>query len=211
MPEPDEPEVQHHSYALGWIHESYRGHTLVVHDGAIDGFTAHLGFVPETGQGLIILMNRERAAEALKAIAYSAYDRLLGLEPLDWEQRLKETPEPAQDVRDVPLDFPIEEVAGSYEHPAYGLLTVRAIGDRLAVQFRDLRLILVYRGGRRFLSLEPIIDSAPQISVQFSRPKPGEPLKAVVPLNFDDDGDPVEVFSRVAEPRRGGVDRHANR
>ena len=67
MPEPDEPEVQHHSYALGWIHESYRGHTLVVHDGAIDGFTAHLGFVPETGQGLIILMNRERAAAALKA------------------------------------------------------------------------------------------------------------------------------------------------
>lgn len=197
MPEPDEPEVQHHSYALGWIHESYRGHTLVVHDGAIDGFTAHLGFVPETGQGLIILMNRERAAAALKAIAYSAYDRLLGLEPLDWEQRLEETPEPAQDVRDVPLDFPIEEVAGSYEHPAYGLLTVRAMGDRLAMQFRDLRLILVYRGGRRFLSLEPIVDSAPQISVQFSRPKPGEPLEAVVPLNFDDDGDPVEVFSRV--------------
>ena len=28
----------------------------MVHDGAIDGFTAHLGFVPETGQGLIILM-----------------------------------------------------------------------------------------------------------------------------------------------------------
>jgi len=198
MLEPDQrPEVQRQSYALGWIHESYRGHTVVVHDGAIDGFIVHLGFVPESGQGLIILMNREHAVAALNALAYSAYDRLLGLEPLDWEQRLKETPEPAQDVRDVPLDFPIEEVAGSYEHPAYGLLTVRAIGDRLAMQFRDLRLILVYRGGRRFLSLEPIIDSAPQISVQFSRPKPGEPLKAVVPLNFDDDGDPVEVFSRV--------------
>jgi len=77
------------------------------------------------------------------------------------------------------------------------LLTVRAIGDRLAMQFRDLRLILVYRGGRRFLSLEPIVDSAPHISVQFSIPKPGEPLEAVVPLNFDDDADPVEVFSRV--------------
>jgi CubicO group peptidase (beta-lactamase class C family) len=197
MPEPDQSEVQHHSYALGWIHESYRGHTLVVHDGAIDGFTAHLGFVPETGQGLIILMNRERATAALYALAYSAYDRLLGLEPLNWETRLKETPEPLQDVRDVPLDFPIEDVAGSYEHPAYGLLTVRANGDRLAMQFRDLRLTLVYKGGRRFLSLEPIIDSAPQMSVQFSKPEPGEPLKLVAPLNFDDDGDPVEVFTRV--------------
>jgi hypothetical protein len=70
--------------------------------------------------------------EALKAIAYSAYDRILGLEPLDWEARLKETPEPAQDVRDVPLDFPIEQVAGCYEHPAYGLLTARSNGDKLA-------------------------------------------------------------------------------
>jgi len=198
MLEPDQrPEVQRQSYALGWIHESYRGHTVVVHDGAIDGFIVHLGFVPESGQGLIILMNREHAVAALNALAYSAYDRLLGLEPLDWETRLRETPEPAQDLQDVPLDFPIEEVAGSYEHPAYGLLTVRANRDRLAMQFRDLHLTLVYRGARRFLSLEPIIESAPHISVQFSRPKPGEPLEAVVPLNFDDDSDPVEVFTRV--------------
>ena len=136
MPAPDQPEVQHPSYALGWIHESYRGHPLVVHNGAIDGFTVHLGFLPETGQGLILLMNRDRATAALMALAYSAYDRLLGLEPLDWEERLEETPEPLQDVRDVPLDFPIEEVAGRYEHPAYGALTVRANGDKLAMQFR---------------------------------------------------------------------------
>ena len=88
-------------------------------------------------------------------------------------------------------------MAGSYEHPAYGVLTVRAMGDKLAMQFRISVSSLVYQGGRRFLSLEPIVDAAPQISVQFSRPKPGEPLEAFVPLNFDDDGDPVEVFSRV--------------
>ena len=93
MPAPDEPEVQHPYYALGWIHESYRGHPLVVHNGAIDGFTVHLGFLPETGQGLILLMNRDLATAALMALAYSAYDRLLGLEPLDWEERLKETPD----------------------------------------------------------------------------------------------------------------------
>ena len=89
MPAPDQPEVQHRYYALGWIHESYRGHPLVVHNGAIDGFTVHLGFLPETGQGLILLMNRDLATEALMAIAYSAYDRLLGLEPLDWEAKAR--------------------------------------------------------------------------------------------------------------------------
>src|SRR5271167_1238583 len=112
MPALAEPEVQHRYYALGWIHESYRGHPLVVHNGAIDGFTVHLGFLPETGQGLILLMNRDLARAALMALAYSAYDRLLGLEPLDWEGRLEELPTPLQEVRAVPLDFPIEQVVG---------------------------------------------------------------------------------------------------
>ncbi len=196
MPAPAEPEVGHPYYALGWIHESYRGHPLVVHNGAIDGFTMHLGFLPETGQGLILLMNRDVATAALMALAYSAYDRLLGLEPVDWEERLKETPEPLQAVRDVALDFPIEAVVGRYEHPAYGMLTVRAEGDKLAMEFRSLRVMLVYQGDRRFLSREPVAAGAPQISVRFSKQKTGESLKLFVPLNFDD-GDPVEVFTRV--------------
>ena len=102
-------------------------------------------------------------------------------------------------------------MAGRYEHPAYGPLTVSANGDQLAIQFRAIHLALLYQGSRRFLSREPIIDSAPQMSMQFSKPRTGEPLTVFVPLNFDDGDDPVEVFTRVAEPRRGGVDRHANR
>jgi hypothetical protein len=196
MPAPDQPEAQRAYYALGWIHESYRGHPLVVHNGAIDGFTVHLGFLPETGQGLIVLMNRDSATEALGALAYSAYDRLLGLDPLDWEGRLKEEPTPLPSVQEAELDFPIEEAVGRYEHPAYGALTVRVKGQRLAMQFRTLHFTLVYQGKRRFLSREPIADGAPRISVRFSKPKIGEPLKLFVPLNFDE-GDPVEVFTRV--------------
>ena len=156
MPAPDQPEVQHPYYALGWIHESYRGHPLVVHNGSIDGFTVHLGFLPETGQGLILLMNRDLATAALMALAYSAYDRLLGLEPLDWEGRLKEMLTPLQDVRDIALDFPIEQVVGRYEHPAYGVLTVRAKGDKLAMQFRTLRLRWFIRAKGGFSAWNPL-------------------------------------------------------
>jgi len=203
MPAPDQPEVQqpdpevqHPYYAFGWIHETYRGHPLVVHDGAIDGFTVHLGFLPETGQGLILLMNRDLARQALMALAYSAYDRLLGLEPLDWDGRLKETPIPMQKVQTVALDLPIEELVGRYEHPAYGVLTVRAKGDKLAMRFRTFHLTLVYQGDRRFLSLEPLTDGVTQISVRFSKQKVGEALKLCISLNYDV-GDPVEVFTRV--------------
>jgi hypothetical protein len=196
MPTPDQPEIQHPYYALGWVHESYRGHSLIVHDGSIDGFTVHLGFLPETGQGLIVLMNRDGATAAVTALAYSAYDRLLGLAPRDWEQRLKETPTQLQAVREVAIDFPIATVVGEYQHPAYGVLTICAKGDKLAMQFRTLRFTLVYQGKRRFLSLEPIADGGPHIAVRFAEPKIGEPLKLFVPLNFDP-GDPVEVFTRV--------------
>jgi CubicO group peptidase (beta-lactamase class C family) len=196
MPAPPEPEVQHPYYALGWVHESYRGHQLVFHNGAIDGFTVHLGFLPETGQGLILLMNRDLARQALTALAYSAYDRLLRLEPLDWEGRFKEMPETLRSVPLRALDFPIETVVGKYEHPAYGALTVWAEGNRLALEFRTLRLTLVYEGNRRFLSQQPIVDGAPQIRVRFSKPRVGEPLKVLAALNFDE-GDPVQVFTRV--------------
>jgi CubicO group peptidase (beta-lactamase class C family) len=208
MPAPAEPEVQHPSYALGWIHENYRGHPLVLHNGAIDGFTVHLGFLPETGQGLILLMNRDLAPAALMALAYSAYDRLLRLAPLDWPRRLEETPTPAEVVREAALDFPLETVVGEYEHPAYGALTVRAEADKLVIVFRTLRFTLAYQGKRRFRSLTPVVDGAPQISVEFSdaNQKSGEPLELFIPLNFDD-GDPVEAFIRTRPSQPVFIDR----
>jgi CubicO group peptidase (beta-lactamase class C family) len=192
MPVPAESEVRDPHYALGWVRETYRGHTLVMHNGAIDGFTVHVGFLPETGRGLVILMNRDLATAALMALAYSAYDRLLGLEPLDWERRLQEAPVQSQDMRRVALDFPVETVAGTYEHPAYGQLRVRAQGDELAMEFRTLRFTLVYQGDRRFVSREPIADGGPHIQVRFAK------RKLIVPLNFDA-GDPVEVFAQVGD------------
>jgi hypothetical protein len=117
---------------------------LVVHNGAIDGFTAHLGFLLKTQQGVILLMNRDLASAALMAVAYSAYDRLLGLEPIDWACRLEETPTPLQDVQAVALDFAIGTLVGRYEHRAYGSVTIRAEGDKLVMGFRSCRLTLLY-------------------------------------------------------------------
>jgi CubicO group peptidase (beta-lactamase class C family) len=196
MPQPAESEVQDAEYALGWIHETYRGHPLVMHNGAIDGYTVHLGFLPETGQGLVVLVNRDLASTAVMTLAYSAYDRLLGLAPLDWERKLEDAPEPEPQARDVALDVPIATLVGIYEHPAYGLLTVRTAGHDLVVDFRNLHLTFAYQGERRFLSREPIADGGPHISIRFSEPAHGEPMTLSAALNFEE-GDPQQVFSRV--------------
>jgi CubicO group peptidase (beta-lactamase class C family) len=194
MPRQAEPEVEHPYYALGWVHETYRGHALVLHSGAVDGFTVHLGFLPETGQGLVILMNLDLATSALMTIAYSAYDRLLGLPPIDWEARLGGKPTHLKEVAQVALDFPIESVVGRYEHPAYGTLTVRVVGDGLVMEFRKLRLTLAYQGGRWFLSREPVVEGGPHIPVWFSEER------LFVRMNFEE-GDPGEVFTRADKPR----------
>ena len=68
-------------------------------------------------------------------------------------------------------------------------------------EFRTLHSTLLYQGDRRFLSVQPIVDGAPQISVRFSKQEMDEPQKVFVPLNFDV-GDPVEVFSRLPSPAR---------
>jgi len=193
MPPAAEPEVEQPFYALGWIHERYRGHPLVFHNGAIDGFTVHLGFLPETGQGLVLLSNRDVAREAVMALAFSAYDRLLGLPPLDWERKLADPADPDPEVREVALDLALDTLVGTYEHPAYGTLTVRTTGDDLAIELRTLRLTLAYRGDRQFVSREPVAPGGPHIVVRFST---GEPMTLFATLNFDD-GDPVQPFVRV--------------
>ena len=76
-----------------------------------------------------------------------------------------------------------------------GRLRSRPGGDKLALEFRTLRLTLVYQGERRSSAGNPL-PTAPQISVRFSKQEMGEPPKLFVALNFDE-GDPVEVFTRV--------------
>ena len=206
MPKAEQPEVQQPQYALAWIHETYRGHPIIVHNGSIDGYTVHLGFIPETGQGLILLMNRDFATAATMTLAYSAYDHILGLEPIDWETRLKETLEPLPDISAVRRDFLLSNLEGRYEHPAYGPLTIRAQGDSLSMRFRTFHFTLVYQGNLEFLSKEPIVSGGPRLVVRFSNSASGDTRQLFVPLNFDV-GDPVEVFTKVgniASPSKGG-------
>jgi CubicO group peptidase (beta-lactamase class C family) len=199
MPGLDQPEIQDASYALGWVGENYRGRSLVIHNGAIDGYTVHLGFLPESGRGLIILMNRDLASEALLALAYSAYDRLLGIAPVNWEDRFKEALETPSKAPEVAVDFPLRDVVGRYEHPAYGTIVMRrqtsVHGDSLEMRFRSFRLMLNYLGKRRFLSAEPIVSGGPQIEAWFSSPKADQASKLHVRFNFEP-GDPVQVFTR---------------
>ena len=69
-------------YALGWRIYDYSGHTLVFHGGAVQGYRALAGFVPERGIGIVVLWNSESTVPW--GLLPVTLDRALGLPRKDW-------------------------------------------------------------------------------------------------------------------------------
>ncbi|MGV2805860.1 serine hydrolase, partial [Clostridium perfringens] len=71
------------SYGLGWLIEPYRGLRMVSHGGNIDGFTAHVAFIPTEKIGVVVLSNLNGTPLPV-FIANYIFDSLLGGEVKDW-------------------------------------------------------------------------------------------------------------------------------
>jgi CubicO group peptidase (beta-lactamase class C family) len=130
------------SYGLGWFMNSNKGQVLVWHSGHIDGFSSLVSFLPHHNLGVVVLSNGN-GEYIPNTISYTIYDYLLGLEPTDWNSKYKELydenlreeeqskQQAAQEKRQVPPSHPIDDYLGEYEHPAYGIYSIRKFGDTL--------------------------------------------------------------------------------
>lgn len=77
------PEIGEAQYGLGWALSSYRGRRLITHDGQVNGYQAHVSYLPDVGRGLVILMN----SNGLPAqwLGFDVYDQLFGVStPAQW-------------------------------------------------------------------------------------------------------------------------------
>jgi CubicO group peptidase (beta-lactamase class C family) len=146
----EDTEIQQPSYGLGWFVESYRGKKRVHHGGNIDGFSAMVSLLPDDGIGVVVLANLNGTALPT-IVARHASDRLLGLEPVDWNGRALErravgekaaasARKAAGDERktDTRPAHALEEYAGEYSHPAYGSVLITREGAGLAARFHDI-------------------------------------------------------------------------
>ena len=84
---------------MGWFVESYRGKKRVHHGGAIDGFMAQVSFLPAEGIGVVVLTNLG-GNPLPDIVARHAADRLMGLEPIDWNGRALKRREVAEKAAD---------------------------------------------------------------------------------------------------------------
>jgi CubicO group peptidase (beta-lactamase class C family) len=143
------PELYYPTYGMGWRMNAYRGRPLVSHGGAIMGFSAMAAFLPVEKIGIVLLNNLEDAP-VNSTLAYNVIDRLLGLAPVDWAQRVRDDEarskaEAEKRARDRDADRqpgtrPSHEIpayAGVYEHPAYGRIAVTFDGTGLKADYHQ--------------------------------------------------------------------------
>jgi len=138
------------TYGMGWGITAYRGHLMLSHGGGIDGFTALVTFMPRDNIGMVILTNMS-GTPLPGIVAYNAYDRLLGLDQIPWNKRIKDQRDKAKEEaekakkekdKDRKLNtkpsHPLEDYAGDYEHPGYGVVSIKKEGDRLKGVFNSI-------------------------------------------------------------------------
>jgi hypothetical protein len=129
------------SYGMAFNVSTYRGHALVEHGGAIDGFIASFKFLPDDKVGVVVLANVDETPLP-NVIARSLLDRMLGLETVDWARRALDSEKRAlapeasaeskgytgQKVGTNP-SHDLKDYVGEFSHPAYGHVTVALAGN----------------------------------------------------------------------------------
>jgi hypothetical protein len=163
----DFAEVGQVHYGFGFEVVSYCGARRVSHGGGWSGYNCDLRLLPDHGSGVMVLTNGHDSGCA--ALTNSVLDRLLGLEPLPWLERLSR---PRATMRDHKLkdrsareearhrktrpSHALADYASEYARPAYGKVRISRDGDVLRWHGLGLDLPMAHRHYDVFeISAEP--------------------------------------------------------
>lgn len=204
-PPMDWPEIQQHTYGLGWLQQVYRGHLRIRHTGGIDGFITDFSFMPQDKIGVLVFNN---GSDALShSVAMHVYDRLLGLEPIDWRERIRVAEDQMKaDVKglhdklraarkpDTTPSHPLEDYVAEYVHPGYGTLTVLLNDGELQAQYNSHVLRLAHLHYDVFETIPEQPDEfRPPMPITFSLDIEGNVSQAAIRL--EPEVEPI-VFTR---------------
>ena len=144
-------------YGLGFQCQSYRGDRVLFHGGGWPGWGARMTLVPDFGIGVAILTNRN-PSEVLGTLTWYIIDRLRGREPIDWRGRFRERR--GQALAQMQADKKAREkvrhantrpahdlaaYAGDYEHPAYGIMSIKEQNGDLHWSWRGMIAAMAHR------------------------------------------------------------------
>lgn len=146
--------VSHLSYGLGWMVESYRGYYHVHHGGVTPGYSAMVSLFPDEGIGVAVVCNLS-GSPLPTILAREAVDRLLGLEPVDWNAFTKEADAASEEVMktlsvldratrklDTSPSHPLDAYTGTFQHPLYGTFQFTTTGKQLTATYHQAAIPL---------------------------------------------------------------------
>jgi hypothetical protein len=155
-PEANTPHYAHTLYALGLEVDSYRGVRLVGHGGAVNGFKAHVAYLPERDWGVVMLGNADDAYEVQQVLLHTLLDGVLGVREgdagaVDWSafwraEREREEREEKEKEYDEEFKVPeqpeglgvaVEELAGRYFNAGYKGLVLEVKDGKLVADGSD--------------------------------------------------------------------------
>ena len=155
--EPGYAEFGEAHYGLGLRCQSYRGDRLVWHGGGFVGWGARMTLLPDFGIGVAVLTNRS-PSEVPMAPTCFLIDRLRGREPIDWRERVRKRREQALAQMQADKNarakvrhtntrpaHDLAAYAGGYEHPAYGLMSIKEQGGALHWSWRGMFAAMAHR------------------------------------------------------------------
>jgi hypothetical protein len=187
-------ELLNSAYGTGRWTASYRGHLVSYHGGDINGFHSQVFVAQSDGVGVVVLVIGDHAAPVYNIVAYNAYERMLGLDLTPWSERLlairlkgKEVGKLARakagagKVAGTHPSHALDDYAGEFEHPAYGVVTISKKDDALRFNFHKIDLPLAHFHYDRFDT--PNDEQDGQWSVNFGTSPLGEIDRALISLD----------------------------
>jgi CubicO group peptidase (beta-lactamase class C family) len=154
---PGEAEFGEAHYGLGFVCNSYRGDRLVRHGGGWPGWGTEMALLPDHGIGVAVFTNRSQC-EVTATLTWYLLDRLRGREPVDWRGRGKkrrdefiahmQADKDAREKARHANTHPAHELAayaGDYEHPAYGVMSIKEQDGALHWSWRGMSATMIHR------------------------------------------------------------------
>ncbi|KAG2069269.1 beta-lactamase/transpeptidase-like protein [Suillus decipiens] len=133
-----DPEVSIQGYGMGWFRNSYLGHDIVHHGGALPEFSTLVSFLPNDDVGVVLFANGGNKAAPVTDIFNRIIDAALNLrsKPLPpmfviFIAKSLSICSPITDSKPitpshenaVSLEIPLEEFSGTYTDAGYGTIT----------------------------------------------------------------------------------------
>ena len=199
-------------YGMGRWFASYQGHYLAYHGGDLNGIHSQVSCLPYDSIGVLVFVIGDHSAPLYNIISFNIYERLLGLNQTPWsERRLRDRQASRKQdkegrgksggerIANTTPSHKLQDYAGEFDHPAYGVLAVSMHGDSLRMNFHDIVLPLRHFHYDRFDT--PNDEQYGLWSLNYSTNPQGEVDRIVTSLDESEVSFVRRADASLSEPR----------